>query len=95
MNDQATKIIVFVGGAALIYLFAKKMNVFGLGGTTGASAGGSGSGALISQVGGTTATGGTMGGTTAATGVTAAATTAGGLNTETAQDIYSTKPMQI
>lgn len=64
MNDQTTKMIVFAGGAALIYLFAKKMNVFGSGATTGTT-----TPALIAQVGGTTSTGGAMGGTTAAVGV--------------------------
>lgn len=97
MNDQTTKMIVFAGGAALIYLFAKKMNVFGLGSTTGTgtTTGGVGSGSLISQIGGATDTGGTMGGTTGTTGISATVPTTGGLNPGPSPDMYTTKPYLI
>lgn len=91
MNDQTTKMIVFAAGAALIYLFARKSNVFG-GGTASTGGGGTGNvgtGSLISQIGGTTSTGGTMGGTTGTTGVMPPPTH-GGLNPGTSQDIYTT-----
>lgn len=76
MNDTAAKVVVFGGGALLIYHFAKRMNAIkantgtaggtgtaaGIGGTPGASA-------LIAGTGGATGAGGTMGATAGAVGI--------------------------
>lgn len=92
MNDQATKLVVFIGGAGLIYLFAKKMGWGKTNTGTSTTGGGTGSGLLIGQVGGSTSTGGTMGGTTGTTGISSGTPTTGGLNPGLSSDIYSTRP---
>lgn len=82
MTDTTTKLVVFAGGALLIYLFAKKMNVIkatgsttggqatNIGATPGATPGAApGGSTVISQIGGATAAGGTMGATGGTVGI--------------------------